>query len=188
MQHQIVSYESEELILVDESDNELGHLSKADCHDGEGVLHRAFSVFVFDEQGRLLLQQRGSQKRLWPGYWSNSCCSHPRKGEAMDFATVRRLEEELGIAVDLEFVYRFQYQAGYGELGSENELCSVFLGRCAGAVKPNETEIDAVRFVNIVELQKEMEDSPDRFTPWFKQELGCLLSEHAESMKKYLAA
>jgi isopentenyl-diphosphate delta-isomerase len=188
LQHRIVSYESEELILVDESDNELGHLSKADCHDGDGVLHRAFSVFVFDDLGRLILQQRGSQKRLWPGYWSNSCCSHPRKGEGMDIATVRRLEEELGIAVDLEFVYRFQYQAGFGEFGSENELCSVFLGRCTGAVKPNETEIDAVRFVDIVELQKEMEDSPCRFTPWFKQELNCLLSEHAGTIKKYLAA
>ncbi|MDH5246330.1 MAG: isopentenyl-diphosphate delta-isomerase, partial [Betaproteobacteria bacterium] len=89
--HRIVSSEREELILVDEDDNEVGHLSKADCHDGQGRLHRAFSVFLFNDAGELLLQQRGRSKRLWPGYWSNSCCSHPRRGESLEIATSRRL-------------------------------------------------------------------------------------------------
>ena len=92
--HRIVSSEAEELILVDGEDNETGYLSKAACHDGDGVLHRAFSLFLFDSAGRLLLQQRAATKRLWPGFWSNSCCSHPRRGESMEVATSRRLRDE----------------------------------------------------------------------------------------------
>ena len=80
VKHDVVSFDSEELILVDTQDHELGYCSKAQCHDGDGVLHRAFSLFVFDRRGRVLLQQRSAQKRLWPLYWSNSCCSHPRRG------------------------------------------------------------------------------------------------------------
>ena len=89
--HRIVSSEAEELILVDENDVDIGFLSKAECHDGAGQLHRAFSVFLFNDAGELLIQQRSRLKRLWPGYWSNTCCSHPRRGESMDIATQRRL-------------------------------------------------------------------------------------------------
>jgi isopentenyl-diphosphate delta-isomerase len=81
--HRTVSSESEELILVDRDDNEIGYISKADAHDGAGVLHRAFSLFLFNDAGELLLQQRAHEKRLWGGYWSNSCCSHPRRGESL---------------------------------------------------------------------------------------------------------
>ena len=101
-QHRIVSSESEELILVDRADNEIGFISKADAHDGAGILHRAFSLFLFNDEGELLVQQRAPGKRLWGGYWSNSCCSHPRRGESMLTATGRRLEEELNLAADLE--------------------------------------------------------------------------------------
>ena len=88
--HSIVSSEAEELILVDPDDNETGYLSKAECHDGQGILHRAFSLFLFNADGELLLQQRGATKRLWPEFWSNSICSHPRRGESMQVATRRR--------------------------------------------------------------------------------------------------
>ena len=90
----IVSDESEPLILVDEADREIGHLDKGACHDGKGVLHRAFSLFIFNDSGELLLQQRSAQKRLWPLFWSNSCCSHPRKGESMETAVERRLAQD----------------------------------------------------------------------------------------------
>ncbi|MBV8742173.1 MAG: NUDIX domain-containing protein, partial [Sinobacteraceae bacterium] len=83
--------ESDSLILVDESDREVGHLDKVRCHDGHGVLHRAFSLLIFNADGELLLQQRAASKPLWPLYWSNSCCSHPRRFESMDVATRRRL-------------------------------------------------------------------------------------------------
>ena len=187
LQHKIVSSESEELILVDGNDEPIGTLSKAQCHDGDGVLHRAFSVFLFNDAGELLLQQRGSEKRLWPGYWSNSCCSHPRAGESLDYATGRRLEEELGVNAELEFIYRFSYQASFGEAGSEHEMCSVYLGRCTSDIAPNNTEVDAIRFVSAAELDAEFKDSPDSFTPWFKQEWACLQGEHAARLAKYLS-
>ena len=135
--HRVVSSEQEELILVDENDREIGSLDKAACHDGTGVLHRAFSLFIFNPRGELLLQQRSRTKRLWPLYWSNSCCSHPRRGETMEEATARRLEDELHIAAELEFVYKFAYQARFDATGAENELCWVYLGRTGGTVTPN---------------------------------------------------
>src|SRR5471032_3303829 len=88
--------ESESLILVDEADREIGHLSKSECHEGRGILHRAFSVLIFNGHGELLLQQRAASKPLWPLFWSNSCCSHPRRSESMEGAVQRRLREELG--------------------------------------------------------------------------------------------
>ena len=183
--HRTVSSESEELILVDESDNEIGYRSKADCHDGDGMLHRAFSLFLFNDDGQLLLQQRSGKKRLWPGYWSNSICSHPRRGESLEVATARRLDDELNIAADIEHVYHFCYQASFGEPGSENELCHVFLGRISGEVHPNESEIDAIRFVSRAELDAEFAANPDAFTPWFKQEWRALTNEHSEKLRRY---
>lgn len=186
--HRIVSSESEELILVDEADNETGFRSKADCHDGAGVLHRAFSLFLFDDAGRLLLQQRSAAKRLWPGYWSNSICSHPRRGETMDVATRRRLRDELNIEARLEFIYKFAYQAGYGDAGSEHELCHVFLGRAPADIRPNEHEIEAVRFVSVDDLEREFEQRPETLTPWFRLEWQALTTTYRERLAKYAGA
>jgi len=186
--NRVVSSEAEELILVDDRDRELGHLSKAACHDGAGVLHRAFSAFLFNAAGELLLQQRADSKRLWPGYWSNSCCSHPRRGESMQTATARRLSEELNLTADLRFAYRFQYQASFGELGSECELCHVFLGRIDDDVRPNSEEISAIRFVGADALDRELAENPERFTPWFKMEWDALQREHADLLGAYTCA
>lgn len=183
----IVSSEDEELILVDADDVETGILDKASCHNGEGVLHRAFSLFVFDVRGRLLLQQRSAGKRLWPLYWSNSCCSHPRCGESMETATERRLHDELNIGASLEFVYKFSYQAAYGSQGAENELCWVFLGRTGEEVAANRNEIAATRFVTAGQLQDELGSVPGHFTPWFKLEWQRLEREHGDLLGKYLA-
>ena len=100
LDHRVVSRDDEQLILVDSDDRELGFLAKADAHVGVGTLHRAFSLFVFNPAGGLLLQQRAKGKRLWPGYWSNTCCSHPHRGETMDNAIHRRLHEELGLRTE----------------------------------------------------------------------------------------
>ncbi len=175
----IVSSEDERLVLVDEDDTPIGHDSKAACHDGDGVLHRAFSLFVFNRDGELLLQQRASDKRLWPLYWSNSCCSHPREGETMDEAVARRLDQELHIAADLQFLYKFQYQARYGDAGSENELCWVYAGTTDDSVKPNPTEVSAWRFVAPADVDRELAGHPERFTPWFKLEWTRLRTDHA---------
>ena len=90
----VVSFDSEPLIIVDEHDHVLGHDSKAALHRGSGTLHRAFSIFLFNPQGDVLLQQRSGQKALWPAFWSNTCCSHPRRGETYEIATQRRLEQQ----------------------------------------------------------------------------------------------
>ncbi|RLA30363.1 MAG: isopentenyl-diphosphate delta-isomerase [Gammaproteobacteria bacterium] len=183
----IVSSEDELLVLVDAEDNETGHMTKAECHDGAGVLHRAFSVFLFNQHGEILLQQRGADKRLWPMYWSNSCCSHPRKGESLEFATTRRLQDELNVSATLEFVYKFAYQAGFGEAGSENEMCSVFLGRLDDEPNANATEIEAMRFVPADDLNDELATTPDKFTPWLKLEWQRLSKEFAAVLAKYSA-
>ena len=179
------SSEAEDLILVDVNDTEIGFMSKADCHNGAGVLHRAFSLFLFNEAGELLLQQRSDLKRLWPGYWSNTCCSHPRRGETMDVATSRRLCDELGVDADLEFVYKFDYQAGFGEQGSENELCHVYLGNVNAEVRPNEHEISAIRFISAEALDDELDTRPDQFSPWFKMEWRALQFEHRDKLAHY---
>jgi len=165
--HEVVSSEDEPLILVDEDDRTVGHLSKGECHDGDGILHRAFSLFIFNSGGELLLQQRSAAKRLWPLYWSNSCCSHPRRGESMAEATARRLRQELGMDADLNHLFTFQYRARYLDLGSEHELCWVFAGRSDQSPHPNSTEIADVRWVTADALASELEVRPEVFTPWF---------------------
>lgn len=173
------SADSEALILVDEADREVGHLSKAKCHDGRGVLHRAFSLLIFNVEGELLLQQRASSKRLWPLYWSNSCCSHPRRAESMETAIHRRLYEELGLRCPLHFLFKFQYQAQFESAGSEQELCSVFIGRSRGPLRVDSNEIRAVRWIQPEALQVELSGSEaEKFTPWFKLEWARIWRDH----------
>ncbi|HUN27021.1 MAG TPA: isopentenyl-diphosphate Delta-isomerase [Steroidobacteraceae bacterium] len=174
-----ISADSESLILVDESDRELGHLSKALCHAGRGVLHRAFSLLIFNERGELLLQQRSATKQLWPLYWSNSCCSHPRRSETIEVAAHRRLHEELGVRCPLKYLFKFQYQAQYESEGAENELCSVYLGRYGGRLRINSSEIAGWRWVGPERLQQEM-SAPEaaHFTPWFTLEWARIWRDH----------
>jgi isopentenyl-diphosphate delta-isomerase len=168
--HEVVSSDEEPLILVDESDREIGHLSKGACHDGGGVLHRAFSLFIFNPAGDLLLQQRSNEKRLWPLFWSNSCCSHPRRGETVELATERRLAQELGMTSEAHHLFTFQYHARYLDLGSENEVCWVYLGRSVDLPQPNSHEIADIRWITPDDLDREFETQPEVFTPWFAME------------------
>ncbi|HEX7324570.1 MAG TPA: isopentenyl-diphosphate Delta-isomerase [Rhodanobacteraceae bacterium] len=181
--NRVVSFDFERLILVDPDDREIGHASKADAHAGKGILHRAFSLFVFNPAGELLLQQRAPGKPLWPGYWANSCCSHPRGGEDMATATQRRLSEELGFTCPLEFLFKFQYHAEFGAAGSETELCWVFVGRSAASVRVNDTEISAWRYVKPEVLDREIATTPERFTPWLKLEWQRLRGEFSERLQ-----
>jgi isopentenyl-diphosphate Delta-isomerase len=175
--------DSDALILVDGTDRDVGHLSKARCHEGKGVLHRAFSLLIFNRQGELLIQQRSPSKRLWPLYWSNSCCSHPRRGETMESATRRRLFEELGLECDLTFLFKFQYQAQFDATGSEHELCSVFIGGCSDPVAVNAEEISAWRWVSPELLQRELAlGGANRFTPWFTIEWTRIWRDHREEV------
>lgn len=178
--HPVVSSDAEELILVDADDNEIGTLSKALAHDGDGVLHRAFSLFLFTSDGRLLLQQRGADKRLWPLVWANTCCSHPRRGETMEVATRRRLAEELGLSAELEFLFTFTYHARYLDRGSERELCHVFAGITDAEPTVNANEIAAIRYASAADLDRWIAERPDELTPWLHLEWPRVRSWLAE--------
>ena len=158
------------LILVNDNDEIIGYEQKDICHEGNGILHRAFSIFIFNERGEFLLQKRSLGKRLWPQYWSNSVCSHPRKGETYETASPRRLLEEIGMKSDLTHLFKFRYQVTFGDVGSENELCVVFAGLSSGPVKANPDEIEEWRFIEISKLNDELKQQPQVFTPWFKME------------------
>lgn len=169
-QHAVVSSDFEPLILVDASDHEMGFMSKARCHEGRGVLHRAFSLFIFNPAGQLLMQQRSAAKRLWPGYWSNSCCSHPRRGESLQLAAHRRLWQELGMRCTLSPLFKFRYQAQFDATGAENELCSVYIGCSSEPVRANVHEIADWCWIEPAQLQSELQRGARCFTPWFKIE------------------
>ena len=180
---EIVSSESEALILVDAEDCPIGTRDKATCHDGNGLLHRAFSLFVFNQAGQLLLQQRDASKRLWPEYWSNSCCSHPRSGESMVTAVQRRCQQELGFFTRFEYLYKFEYQAAYREqgktIGSEHELCSVYIGRHDGALDINRSEIQAYQWLPVEDVATQLAAHPNAYTPWFKLEWERITQDYA---------
>lgn len=180
------SPDDELLIVVDEHDNVLAHRPKAEVHRGEGVLHRAFSVFLFDARGRLLLQQRSALKPLWPLYWSNSCCSHPRRGEADHEAAQRRVREELGLAAQLEFLFRFQYHARFEERGSERELCSVFVGRAQGVLRLDAGEVADFGWVAPDELDAALASQPERMTPWLKLEWPRMRAQHWAAISRHV--
>ena len=183
----VVSSEEEQLVLVDSNDHALGTKSKSLCHDGAGILHRAFSLFVFNCAGELLIQQRHASKRLWPLYWSNSCCSHPRAGEDIDVAVGRRLEQELGLAASLSYIYKFEYTAPFGDLGTEHELCSVYAGVAAAEPVVNTTEIADWRWVAPAALDRELATAPQGFTPWFKLEWKALRDVHRTTLARILS-
>lgn len=175
---EIVSFDSEELILVDENDVETGHLHKDKCHDDDGLLHRAFSLFIFNEKGEVLIQRRSAQKRLWPLYWANSCCSHPRRGEEMDEAVRRRLYQELGMRTDPVFLYKFIYHAHFEDKGAEHELCWVYVGRSSDPVRANPNEISEWKYVSPSQLDEALRTNPDHFSPWIKLEWETMQRDH----------
>lgn len=166
------------LIRVDSDDHETGFASKEECHRGEGLLHRAFSAFIFNSRGELLLQQRSAGKPLWPLHWSNSCCSHPRRGESVESAARRRVVEELAIDCTLTFLYKFQYRAGYADVGTEHELCWVYAGTSDATPAPSPAEVAAWRYVAPATLSAEIAAEPQRFTPWLKLEWAEIGARH----------
>lgn len=175
----VVSFDSDELILVDEEDNPMGYKNKVECHQGNGILHRAFSVFLFNEKIELLMQQRSETKMLWPMVWSNTCCSHPRRNESIYDAAQRRMQEELSVDAKLEYLFKFSYQARYRDIGSENELCSVLAGKLTDSrVEANSNEVNDWRMISADKLDEEIFKFPDNFTPWFKIEWECLKINH----------
>jgi isopentenyl-diphosphate delta-isomerase len=170
MRDEVVSFDNELLITVDVHDEVTGFLSKEQCHQRPGVLHRAFSVFLFNAQGEVLLQKRSAHKKLWPGYWANSCCSHPRKGESLLDAAHRRTQEELGVSSVLTHLFTFTYQAHYLDVGSEYEMCSVFVGKTDAQPCVNVSEIEDWKWLTLRELEHGLQTKPEKYTPWLHLE------------------
>jgi isopentenyl-diphosphate Delta-isomerase len=157
----------ERVILVDESDNPLGTEEKMKAHE-QGLLHRAFSVFVFNSQGELMLQQRSFRKYHSPGLWTNTCCSHPRENEPIEDAAHRRLREEMGFECNLKKIFHFMYKADVGQGLIENEFDHVFFGYTDTQPVPDPSEVNDWKYMPMNEIRKEMIKNPDHFTIWFK--------------------
>ncbi len=157
----------ERVILVDERDRPLGTMPKMEAHR-KGVLHRAFSVFIFDDKGRLLLQQRAADKYHSPRLWTNTVCSHQREGETSLEAGMRRLQEEMGFRVPLQEIFSFIYKAEFENGLIEHELDHVLIGKYSGEPAINPSEVMNHRWVYLSELMEEIRMHPGRFTEWFK--------------------
>lgn len=155
------------VILVDENDNEIGTMEKIEAHE-KAVLHRAFSIFVFNDAGQMMLQQRALSKYHSPGLWTNTCCSHPRPGESLDDATKRRIVEEMGFSCELDEVLSFIYKAPFDHGLTEHELDHVFTGTYNDDPVINPDEVEAWKWVDINDLLKNVKANPDDYTVWFK--------------------
>lgn len=156
----------EQVVLIDTEDRELGHMEKLAAHR-EGLLHRAFSVFLFNESGELLIQQRATSKYHSAGLWTNTCCGHPRPGEELLEAAARRLKEEMGVSATLHPVYQFTYHAPLEGGLVEHELDHVLIGRCDRDPEPDPKEASDWRWVERADLERELAKHPGRFTAWF---------------------
>jgi isopentenyl-diphosphate delta-isomerase len=158
----------DKIILVDENDKEIGTEFKMKAHK-EGKLHRAFSIFVFDSQKRLLLQKRASQKYHSGGLWSNTCCSHPRAGESVSVAAPRRLKEEMGFVCDLRKMFSFIYKAQMDGGLMEYEFDHVLVGNFDGEPKINTQEAEDFQWVSLEFLNRDIKENPDKYTYWLKE-------------------
>lgn len=164
------------VVLVDDQDRPLGTAPKARVHTDATPLHRAFSVFLFDRQGRLLTQQRAGHKKTWPLVWANSCCGHPLPDESRESALRRRLRDELGVtAVEslFEAVPEFRYRAERDGI-VENEICPVWVGTLEQTPTPNPEEVEAVRWIAWDDFAAVCDATPEAYAPWTIEEVAAL--------------
>ena len=157
----------ERVVLVDSDDRVLGEMEKLLAHR-TGSLHRALSVFVFNGRGELLLQRRSPEKYHSGGLWTNTCCSHPRPGEAVSDAAVRRLEEEMGMECPLEHRFAFVYRSELDRGLIEHEFDHVFVGHSDAEPDPDPSEVSEWRYAPVETIRSELADDPARFTSWFR--------------------
>jgi len=155
------------VILVDDQDNEIGVLDKLSIHQ-QGLLHRAFSVFIFNSKNELLIQQRADIKYHSPGLWTNTCCSHPKPYEKTIEGCNRRLMEEMGMACELEFSFSFKYKCMFSNGLTEHEFDHVYLGINDELPILNRLEVKDWKYITLSDLEKEIELHPENFTEWLK--------------------
>ncbi|MDY0781651.1 isopentenyl-diphosphate Delta-isomerase [Tenacibaculum sp. IB213877] len=157
----------EQVILVDEQDNKVGLMPKMEAHE-KALLHRAFSVFVFNDKNQLMLQQRAKGKYHSPLLWTNTCCSHQRDGETNIEAGKRRLQEEMGFTCELEEVFSFIYKAPFDNGLTEHEYDHVMIGKFNDEPSINKEEVEAYKWMTLKEVKNDMEQYPQHYTAWFK--------------------
>jgi isopentenyl-diphosphate Delta-isomerase len=158
----------EYLILVDRNDKPIGIEEKVKCHLPNGKLHRAFTILLFNKEGKLLLTQRSMDKMLWPGSWDGTVASHPRQTETYTSSAERRLPEELGISCKLDYLFKFEYHVPYKSIGSENEMCGTLIGIVDDPTKIGmiKEEISDIKWVTLDELLEDIKKSPESYCPW----------------------
>jgi len=157
----------EEVILVSPQDEEIGYMEKMEAHQ-LGLLHRAFSVFLFNSKGEMLLQKRAISKYHSGGLWTNACCSHPRKGETIEQAASRRTREELGCEPELQKIHSFIYKAALDNNLTEYEFDHVLFGNYEGEMNLNVDEVSEIVYLPIQQIRQEINEQPEKFTVWFK--------------------
>ena len=157
----------EQVILVDNHDNQIGLMPKMEAHE-KAVLHRAFSVFAFNDSGELLLQQRAADKYHSPLQWTNTCCSHQRDGESNIEAGKRRLQEEMGFTCELSEVFSFVYKAPFDNGLTEHELDHVMIGKFNGVPEVNPEEVESYMWMSLEEVKVDMEMDQSKYTVWFR--------------------
>jgi isopentenyl-diphosphate delta-isomerase len=165
----------EEVILVDSEDKQVGTEEKMKAHQ-DPKLHRAFSVFIVNPKGEMMIQRRALGKYHCPGLWTNTCCSHPRPGEDTEDAAHRRLKEEMGFDCDLKEIFTFTYKAEFDNGLTEHEFDHVFLGECDKEPSPDTEEVEEWKWIEISELREDMKENPERYTPWFIKSLDGVVS------------
>lgn len=166
----------EEVVLVDENDNIIGKEEKIRAHMA-GKLHRAFSIFIFNSQGEMLLQKRARDTYHSGGLWTNACCGHPRPKETLEEAIHRRLKEEMGFDCELKKAFHFKYEVHFEHGLTEREIDHIFIGNFDGKPKPDPEEVESWKFANIEELKRDIKN-PDKYTYWF--------TKFFEKMLRYL--
>lgn len=173
----------EQLILVDVEDREIGQMEKMRVHE-LGLLHRAFSVFVFNSRGELMLQQRAMEKYHSAGLWSNTCCSHPRAGEETPDAASRRLQEEMGFHCELEPLFSFMYKAPFDNGLTEHEFDHVFVGHSDRLPAPDPLEVMDWRHISLDQLEQDLSEKPHEYSVW----LGICFPEMARRLRDHLSS
>ena len=173
----------ENIIAVDKFDKEIGSIEKMEAHY-KGILHRAFSILVFNSNNQLLLQKRSIKKYHSPGLWTNTCCSHPRYGENLQDAIYRRLKEEMGFTCELKEVFSFVYKVELEDNLFENEYDHVFFGIYDGEIVINKDEVDDFKWVDINEVKADIVNKPELYTYWFK----CLFNRVENELYKYISS
>ena len=155
------------LITVDAEDNVIGEIAKLEGHR-KGILHRAFSIFIFNPEGKWLMQQRAFNKYHSGGLWTNTCCSHPHPGQLTEEAAINRLYEEMGIWCNIQHIFEFTYKASFGNGLTEYEYDHIFTGVTDTLPEINKEEVHSYKFMSFEEIKTEVEENPDHFTEWFK--------------------